>query len=100
MYSFIKNLFNRTDKVDFVKIIKEGAMVIDVRSNDEYKTGHAKNSINLPLDTLDNHFSKIKKDVPLIVVCQSGMRSKIAKSKLEKAGFNNVHNGGCWSNFI
>ncbi len=100
MYSFFKNLFSTQDEVDFVNILKEGAVLIDVRSKDEYKAGHAKKSINLPLDELNSNFDKIKKGIPIIVVCQSGMRSKMAQSKLKKAGFNEVHNGGCWSNFI
>ena len=61
-------------------------------------SGHLKNSINLPLQTLTQHLSKIKKNKPIITVCASGMRSASAKSILLNAEFEEVHNGGSWVN--
>ena len=65
---------------------------IDVRTIAEYKSGHAKKAINFPLDTLENSLSKLDKNKPVYVICQSGMRSMRGASILENAGFGEVHN--------
>ncbi|MFM7311524.1 MAG: rhodanese-like domain-containing protein [Flavobacteriales bacterium] len=77
--------------------IKAVAVIVDARIPAEYKTGHIRGSINLPLQTLSSQLNKIKKDKPVITCCASGMRSASAKSILRGAGFENVHNGGGWS---
>ena len=46
-------LFNRKDNIDFKKKISEGAIVIDVRTPEEYSRGHIENSVNIPLDKLE-----------------------------------------------
>lgn len=89
-------LFGNKTKVDLGELINNGAQIIDVRSTAEYKNGHLKKSINIPLDKLSSSFRKISKDKPVITCCASGMRSSSAKSILEKAGYN-VHNGGSWT---
>ena len=75
-------------------INREDAKVIDVRSADEYATGHLPESQNIPLDQLEARASEIGnlKDTPLIVVCQTGMRSAGASKRLEKLGFTRVNN--------
>ena len=65
-------------------------------SRGEYASGHVKGSINLPLNELASSVNKIKKNVPLITCCASGMRSASAKSTLKSMGYNDVHNGGGW----
>ena len=46
-------LFNRKDNIDFKKKISEGAIVIDVRTPEEYSRGHIESSVNIPLDKLE-----------------------------------------------
>ncbi|MCB9233477.1 MAG: rhodanese-like domain-containing protein [Bacteroidia bacterium] len=83
-------------KPDFVQMIREGAVVIDVRTPGEYKQGHAKGSVNIPLNELGNKLAKIKKyEKPIITCCASGMRSGSASSMLKSAGLD-AHNGGPW----
>lgn len=65
---------------------------IDVRSIAEYKSGHAKQAINFPLDTLQNSLSKLDKNKPIYVICQSGMRSLRGASILSDEGFTEVYN--------
>lgn len=96
MIQFIKKILGMGPAVDFAELLKEGATIVDVRTKGEYQQGHIKGSINLPLDNLSNHYSKIKKDKPVITCCASGMRSASAKSMLKSNGFLNVHNGGGW----
>lgn len=83
-------------QVDFKELVQNGAQIIDVRTPGEFQGGHIKGSVNIPLQSLGNNFSKINKDKPVITCCASGMRSASAKSMLKSNGFTEVHNGGGW----
>lgn len=84
-------------KVDLGQLVKEGALIVDVRTKGEYAGGHVKGSVNIPLDQLSNNLNKLKnKDQAIITCCASGMRSSSAKSFLKQQGYTNVHNGGSW----
>lgn len=73
----------------------QGAKLIDVRSKQEYNSGHIEKSINIPLDRLEMIDNKVKgKDTPLFVYCQSGARSAQATNIFKQMGFTNVHNIG------
>jgi phage shock protein E len=98
MIQLLKNIFGIGPKADYKELLKNGATIIDVRTRGEYKGGHVKGSLNIPLDTLNNNLSKLKKDKPIITCCASGMRSASAKSILKSKGFAQVHNGGGWMN--
>jgi rhodanese-related sulfurtransferase len=97
MLNTIKNLLGFSPKVDYAQLLKDGAIILDVRSKGEYQSGHIKGSINISVDSLSNNLSKLKKDKPIITCCASGMRSASAKSILKSNGFTEVHNGGGWS---
>ena len=97
MIDKLKTLFGLFPKVDYAAIIKQGGVILDVRTPGEYKQGHIKGAINAPLNELTSHIAKIKKDTPVITCCASGMRSASAKSILKSNGFTSVHNGGGWS---
>lgn len=96
MMDFFKNLFGGGPAVDYAELVKNGAQIVDVRSEGEYRSGHVKGSMNLPLDRLPQLALKLKKDKPVITCCASGMRSGSAKSWLLANGFTEVHNGGGW----
>lgn len=98
MINMIKNALGLGPKTDYKELLRKGAQIIDVRSRDEYSSGHVKGSINIPLNELASSVNKIKKNVPLITCCASGMRSASAKSTLKSMGYNDVHNGGGWVN--
>ncbi|MBN9292780.1 MAG: rhodanese-like domain-containing protein [Flavobacteriia bacterium] len=93
---FLSKLFGSAPKADFKELIKQGAVIIDVRTPGEFAGGHIKNSVNIPLQSLQNSLSKIKKDKPVITCCASGMRSASAKNILKAKGYE-VHNGGGWA---
>lgn len=84
-------------EVNYAELKAKGAQIIDVRSKGEYEGGHIRGSVNIPLPSLSNHLSKIKKDKPVITCCASGMRSASAKSLLQSNGYTEVYNGGGWS---
>jgi len=96
MLSFLKKVFGGSS-LNYGELIDNGAVIIDVRTVQEYRSGHVSGSVNIPLDTLKGSIKKIKKDTPIIVCCASGMRSGAAKSVLLGSGFKEVYNAGSWT---
>lgn len=94
----LSKLFGFGPKVDLGQLIKEGAIILDVRTPGEYAGGHIKGSVNIPVDQLKTKMSALKKDKVIITCCASGMRSGAAKGMLKANGFAEVHNGGSWVN--
>lgn len=97
MINTIKKLLGIGPKVDYAALVKQGAIILDVRSKGEYQGGHIKGSINISVDSLSSNLNKLNKDKPIITCCASGMRSANAKSVLKSNGFSAVYNGGGWS---
>ena len=97
MIKALNNLFGLGPKVNYSELIKQGAIILDVRSKNEYQGGHIQGSINISVDTLQNNLGKLNdKNKAIITCCASGMRSESAKSILKSNGYTNVHNGGGW----
>lgn len=98
MISKLKALLGIKPAPNYSQLLKEGGVIIDVRSAAEFKGGHIKGSKNMPLQTLTANLNKLKnKDKPVITCCASGMRSASAKNLLKSKGFTQVYNGGGWS---
>ena len=98
MINTLRNLFGMGPKVDYAELVKQGALILDVRTKSEYASGHIKSSINISVDQLGSNLNKLKdKNKPIITCCASGMRSASAKSILKSKGYTNVHNGGPWN---
>ena len=73
----------------------EGAVLLDVRTSQEYQEGHIPGSINVPLQQLDKISSVTEnKDALLFVYCHSGARSRQATAMLQHMGYANVNNIG------
>ena len=71
------------------------AVLLDVRTPQEYREGHIPGSKNIPLQTIDKASSMIKnKNTSLFVYCYSGARSRQATSMLQRMGYTNVKNIG------
>lgn len=72
----------------------ENAILLDVRSKQEYKEGHLDYAINIPLYDLEtNIYNKLTdKNQTIIVYCQTGNRSKKAFNILSKNGYTNIYN--------
>ena len=95
MFSFLKKLFG--PGTDFKALKENGAIIIDVRTPQEFDHGHIKGSKNIPLDKIQREIKTIKNyNKPIITVCKSGARSGMAKSILKGAGVE-VYNGGPWN---
>lgn len=96
MLTLLKRMFGSGPAPDYATLMQQGAQIIDVRTTGEYRSGHIRGSVNIPLDTLQRNLSKLKKDKPVITCCASGMRSASAKNILKSNGFTEVYNGGGW----
>ncbi len=88
----IQNLFGK--KTDLKPIIENGAIILDVRTVEEYRTGHIKGSVNMPLNALNLEVVR-KYNKPVVTCCASGMRSGVAANQLKAAGIE-TYNGGAW----
>ena len=84
--------FMNVGKLDaFKEILATGeAVLIDVRTPDEYAAGHIEGAVNVPIDTLAQNLAKIPADKPVIVYCASGHRAGMALSSLRILGYDNV----------
>lgn len=90
------NLLNKDFKqvnVDKVReLVEEGAFIVDVREEYEYKRGHVKGSVNIPLSTLRKRLSEIPRDRPVYLHCRTGQRSYNAVMALQNLGYDQVYN--------
>ncbi len=76
------------------------AVLLDVRTAEEYREGHIEGSINLPLQAIAGIGNKVAdKNVPIFVHCLSGGRSASAASALKNMGYSNVKNIGGIGNY-
>ena len=96
MFDSIKQLLGLAPKVNYSELVKNGAQIIDVRTPGEFKAGHIRGAVNIPLQTISSQLERIKRDKPVITCCASGMRSASAQSILKSSGFEEVYNGGGW----
>ena len=72
-----------------------GAVLLDVRTPQEYREGHIPGSRNVPLQTIDKVAAVVdNKDKALFVYCYSGARSNQAAGMLQRMGYSNVTNIG------
>ncbi|WP_320054840.1 rhodanese-like domain-containing protein [uncultured Acetobacteroides sp.] len=93
---FFSNLFGTAPKVDFKELVARGAIIIDVRTPQEFSTGNIKGSVNIPVSALPHRVGSLSKQKPIIVYCASGSRSASAKGFLDQQGFAEVYNGGSY----
>lgn len=94
-------VLKRSGQVSFKKAVeyaRSGALVIDVRSHGEYSSGHLPNAINLPLQEIETALPRQvrDKDQVLLLHCQSGMRSGMARKTLRRLGYTKAFNLGSY----
>ena len=78
--------------------LREGAVVIDVRSPEEFFAGHFAGSRNVPLNSLQSEVDSLSKEKRILLCCASGSRSGMAARILKARGFQEVVNVGSWQN--
>jgi rhodanese-related sulfurtransferase len=76
-------------------LVAKGATLLDVRSPEEFGGGHIDGAINIPIQELSGRVDELDdKNHQIVVYCQSGGRSAMAKRLLERDGFTSVHDLG------
>ena len=88
--------FGRSDINEGVKEYgaTPGALLVDVRTAEEYADGHIAGSVNLPLGNLDAISHLVREETPLFVYCYSGARSGSAVAAFRRMGYTSVRNIG------
>lgn len=82
-------------KAALTQAISKGALIVDVRTPEEFAGGHYANAINIPVDQVESRLADFGADKgrPIIVYCRSGNRSSMAQRILQQNGFAQVLNG-------
>ena len=91
------DLFKHTDINQGVAQFRQtsNAMLVDVRTPEEYREGHIPGSINVPLQQIEDIDLEVSDmSTPLFVYCRSGARSRQAAAMLQEMGYEEVHNIG------
>ena len=79
--------------------LRRGAIIIDVRTPQEFDGGKVPESINIPVDRIAVNADRIKAmNRPVVFCCASGMRSGQAVRALKAKGMKDIYNGGSWKN--
>jgi rhodanese-related sulfurtransferase len=68
-------------------LVTDGATLVDVRENSEWRSGHAPRAVHIPLGQIDQGARRLTKSQPVVVVCASGMRSRTAAKQLRSLGY-------------
>lgn len=81
--------------------LRKGAIVIDVRTVNEYDQGRVPESINIPLNLIPSNLARIKgMERPVVLCCASGNRSGQALRILRSKGIKDLYNGGSWEKVL
>ena len=74
--------------------VSQGAILIDVRSNQEYREGHLQGAINIPDYEIEKRLPKevLKKNQLIVLYCQYGGRSRSSMVVMKKMGYTNIYN--------
>ncbi|MEG0134744.1 MAG: rhodanese-like domain-containing protein [Cetobacterium sp.] len=68
------------------------AILLDVRTDDEYREKHVDESVNIPIDELEERFYELDEDKTYIVFCAHGVRSAAGTCILLEKGLTNIYN--------
>ena len=79
------------------KLVANRAIILDVRTVTEFRTGHIAGSMNIPLGRIRQRYTELDTDKTYITCCSHGLRSVKVETILKEMGFKHVYNGGAWS---
>ena len=79
-----------------VTMVSQGALIVDVRTPDEFSGGHYPDAVNVPHDSILEGLKAldVASSDPIVLYCRSGNRSGQAETTLRAAGYDNAHNAG------
>ena len=91
----VQKILEDVNAEKFQQLIAKGdGIIIDVRTSQEFNSGHIIDATNIDFysDDFSDKLEIVRKDVPIYVYCRSGGRSSSAANKMEKLGFTKVYN--------
>jgi phage shock protein E len=78
----------RIDGAEAKRLVNAGALLLDVRTPEEYAGGHVEGAVNIPVQVLGQRLGEVgSKDREIVVYCKSGGRSARAAAELRQAGY-------------
>lgn len=97
VWSFVGSKLSGVEQADTLKatrLFNDDALILDVREEKEYASGHIPKAKHIPLGNLSSRIQELEKhkNKPILVTCRSGQRSARACGMLKKAGFETVFN--------
>lgn len=69
-------------------------LLIDVRTAEEFASGHIRGSVNIPVESLQSRLNEVPANQPIVVYCRSGNRSALASDILKQAGYSSIYDLG------
>jgi phage shock protein E len=89
----------RIDGARARQLVHEGALLVDVRTEGEFATGHVDGALNVPVQRIERLADTASRERPIVVYCRSGARSASAATALQRLGFAEVHDLGSIANW-
>ncbi len=97
--SWLSDIFGGGDRIR--QALRDGAVVIDLRTAYDYDQGHVPRSLNIPMDRIRANIGRIENlNKPVILCCGNGSHCREAAIFLEEAGITRVINGGHWQSVL
>jgi phage shock protein E len=97
--SWLSDIFGGSGTIK--QVLREGAVIVDLRTAYEYDQGHIPHSLNIPVDRIHAGIGRIRDlDRPVVLCCSTGAHCREAGEVLRDAGIAGVHNGGSWQSLL
>ena len=80
--------------VQAAALVRDGAVLVDVREGDEWAAGHAPDAVHMPMSSLAAHVDRLPTDRRVVCVCHVGARSAVVTDALRRAGWDAVNLAG------
>jgi phage shock protein E len=97
--SWLSDIFGGGGKIR--QALRDGAVIIDLRTAYEFDQGHIPRALNIPIDRIRANITRIRDlNKPVILCCSSGTHCWEASEILRNAGITGVHNGGSWQSLL
>jgi len=87
-----KGSYQNVGPEELYRALESGALIVDVRTPEEYAFGHVPGAVNLPVEEVARWADTLPKDRPVYLYCRSGNRSRQAAEYLKRKGYTNLYN--------